>query len=123
MTNAADDLFGAVESQLLNEWGPEITLTREQAEQLLEAARSGQRGVTNLTVQALAAALHGFLTNPEWPHSDDRPRTEPHSCWPCWNGADHVLTVLGGGEKRPECPTCDDEWAAHVAGLHAEPEL
>lgn len=20
----------------------------------------------------------------------------------------------------PECPSCDDSWAAHVAGLHAE---
>lgn len=24
--------------------------------------------------------------------------------------------------RLPECPSCDDEWAAHVAGLHEEPD-
>lgn len=37
------DLIKAVESQLLNEWGPEVTLTRGQAEQLLEIARQSTK--------------------------------------------------------------------------------
>lgn len=37
-----------------------------------------------------------------------------------WDEYD-LEVVRDHGRGRPECPSCDDEWAAHVAGLHADP--